>query len=251
MIMRIALIGEYTPTFEPHRMTEAALHHSAGHLGIDVDAAWISTAEINDELFTTCDGIWVAPGSPYRNMDKALWAIQQARENGIPCLGTCGGFQHMVIEYARNVLRIPDAQHAEYDPYASQLIISRLSCSLVGKEMGLALMPGSRVACMYGSETTRERYYCNFGINPAFAKALRHGEFRTVGWDEDGEIRIMEKSDHTFFVGTLYVPQARSSASSPHPLITGFAEAVRKNTEAEPSPAPYSSPAAGSESGEA
>ena len=75
--------------------------------------------------------IWVAPGSPYKNLEKTLEAIRYAWENGVPCLGTCGGVQHMIIEYARNILGYKDAQHAEYDPCASNLFISSLACSLV------------------------------------------------------------------------------------------------------------------------
>lgn len=90
--------------------------------------------------------MWVTPGSPYKNLEKTLWAIRFARENGIPCFGTCGGFQHMVLEYARNVLGYQDAQHAEYDPYASSLFISALACSLAGRTMELHFEPGSRVA---------------------------------------------------------------------------------------------------------
>ena len=96
-----------------------------------------STSEINDSLFDRFSGVWVTPGSPYKNLEKTLWAIRFARENGIPCFGTCGGFQHMVLEYARNVLGYEDAQHAEYDPYASSLFISALACSLAGRTMEL------------------------------------------------------------------------------------------------------------------
>ena len=79
-------------------------------------------------------------------MERTLAAIRYAREQGVPCFGTCGGFQHMLIEYARNVLGFQDAQHAEYDPYASNLFITQLACSLAGRTMQLRFTPGSRVA---------------------------------------------------------------------------------------------------------
>ena len=163
---RIALLGEYTPTYPPHLATETAFSHSRVQLGTEVEAIWISTSAINERLFERFSGIWVAPGSPYKDMEKTLWAIRYARENRIRCLGTCGGFQHLIIEYARNVLGFRDAQHAEYDPYASDLFISRLACSLVGREMTLQFTPGSCVAGIYGSTSVRERYYCDFGVNP-------------------------------------------------------------------------------------
>jgi CTP synthase (UTP-ammonia lyase) len=99
-------------------------------------------------------------------MDKTLWAIRYARENDIPCFGTCGGFQHIIIEYARNVLGFKDAQHAEYDPYASKFFISKLDCSLAGREMTLNFVAESQVASIYGAVTAIEQYYCNFGVNP-------------------------------------------------------------------------------------
>jgi Asp-tRNA(Asn)/Glu-tRNA(Gln) amidotransferase A subunit family amidase len=110
-------------------------------------------------------------------MDKTLWAIHYARENKIPCFGTCGGFQHMVIEYARNVLGFKDAQHAEYDPYASSLFISELACSLAGREMQLNFVPGSQVAAIYGELSATEHYYCNFGVNPDCIDELKQGPF--------------------------------------------------------------------------
>ena len=104
------------------------------------------TSLIDELLFKNYSGIWVVPGSPYKDVDKTLWAIRYARTHNIPCFGTCGGFQHMIIEYSRNLLNFKDAQHAEYDPYASTLFISQLTCSLAGREMSLQFVPGSQVA---------------------------------------------------------------------------------------------------------
>ena len=78
-------------------------------------------------------------------------AIRFARESGIPLLGTCGGFQHLVIEYARNVLGFQDAEHAEYNPDASRLMISKLPCSLVDQILPIAISPGSLAASLYGA----------------------------------------------------------------------------------------------------
>ena len=113
-------------------------------------------ADLSTTLFDDFDGILVAPGSPYKSLERTLAAIRYAREHGIPCFGTCGGFQHMLLEYARNVLGFQDAQHAEYDPYASNLFISQLACSLVGRRMELGFVPGSRVAAIYGAETAEK-----------------------------------------------------------------------------------------------
>ena len=142
-----------------------------------------------------------------------LRAIRLAREGDVPCFGTCGGFQHMVIEYARNVLGFADAQHAEYDPYASNLFVSELVCSLAGRELPLTFAPGSRVAQIYQANDAVEQYYCNFGVHPEKVSLLQSGALKISGWDPEGEIRVVELPDHPFFIGTLYVPQAATPIS--------------------------------------
>lgn len=230
--MRVALIGEFTPDAPTHLATEAALVHSAAWLQVRVDARWISTNDIDAGTVDHFDALWIAPGSPYRNMSRTLWLIQQARERQIPCLGTCGGFQHMLIEFARHALGIADAEHAEYDPYASRLVVSRLVCSLVGLRLPLTLAPDARVAAIYGTTSVTEEYYCNFGLNPEYAAAFVSSAFRTVGWDSDGQPRVMEITQHPFFVGTLFVPQARSTLDAPHPLVTAFLDVAHQRAQA-------------------
>jgi len=226
MIKSIALLGEYTPTFPPHISTNEAIERARNLLDVELTADWISTGNIDPKLFEQYSGIWVAPGSPYKNMELTLWAIRYARENKIPCFGTCGGFQHMVIEYARNVLGFKDAQHAEYDPYASNLFISQLDCSLAGREMQLNFVPGSQVASIYGELSAKEQYYCNFGINPDCIDQLKQGPLNISGSDAEGEIRVIEHPDHPFFIGTLFVPQSRPTSLKPHPLVTAFLRSV-------------------------
>jgi CTP synthase (UTP-ammonia lyase) len=227
----IAILGEYNPSFQPHVSTNAAVEHSRS-VSSDLDATWLSTEDIDETLFERFSGIWVAPGSPYKNMDKTLWAIRYARENGVACFGTCGGFQHMIIEYARNVLGFMDATHAEYDPYASNLFICQLECALAGREMQLTFSSGSRVAEIYGATSATEEYYCNFGVNPNYISLLKSGPLKITGSDSEGEIRVIELPSHSFFLGTLFVPQTRSTADQPHPLVTAFMRAVSKSRTA-------------------
>lgn len=224
----IAILGEYSPTNETHLATNMAIAHSSSQLAIEVAGNWISSEDIDTSLFERYSGIWVAPGSPYKNMDKMLWAIRYARENNIPCLGTCGGFQHMIIEYARNVLGFKDAQSQENDPYASHLFISKLDCSLAGREMKLTFSEESQIAKIYGSLTAIEQYYCNFGVNPEYVPILKSQSLKVIGADSEGEVRVIEIRDRTFFMGTLFVPQARSTPQTPHPIVTAFLKAVVK-----------------------
>ena len=226
--MKIALIGEYIPTFEPHRLTIDSIEHAKNALGISFASEWVSTEAIGSDTILDFQGFWIAPGSPYKNMEKTLSLIRHAREKNIPCLGTCGGFQHMIIEYARNALGYKDAEHAEYDPYSSNLIISRLACSLFGREMELTIDPVSITARIYCGTKAIERYYCNFGINPEKIDFINSGAFRGVASDPEGEVRVMELPSHPFFIGTLFVPQAQSRPNRPHPLIVEFLRNVQR-----------------------
>src|SRR5262249_31058175 len=148
--------------------------------------------------------------------------------SGRPFLGTCGGFQHAVLEYARHVLGVGDAQHAEYGPSASPLFITPLSCSLVGQTMHVMIMPGSRAFQAYGRGEAQEQYYCQFGLNPVYAPALQGAGLLIVGSDADGEARIMELPAHRFFIATLFVPQITSSPAAPHPLIVAYLDEARR-----------------------
>lgn len=227
----IAVLGEYTTSYGPHQATDTAVEHSKTFLGADISAEWISTQAIDERRLSNYSGLWIAPGSPYKSLEKTLRAVQYAREHRIPCLGTCGGFQHMLLEYARNVLGFNAANHAEYDSYGSNLFISQLACSLAGREMTLTLVPGSQVAGIYGAISAREQYYCNFGVNPEYVSLLKQGPLHVSGSDVEGEVRVIEYPGHPFFIGTLFVPQQRSTPRRPHPLVTAFLKAVLERAE--------------------
>jgi CTP synthase (UTP-ammonia lyase) len=225
----IAIVGDFDPHSPSHNATTEAVEHAAKRLEIEVESRWVPTESLGtleglSEL-NLFDGYWIAPGSPYKSMDGVLDAIRNARENHVPLLGTCGGFQHIIIEFARNVLGIADAEHAESSPHASRLFISRLSCSLVGRTLNLTLQPGSMLARVYGQTTAQEGYYCNFGVNPEYVPLLRSSALKIVASDTEGEVRAVELTDHPFFLGTLFIPQHKSTAANPHPVIAGFVKA--------------------------
>jgi CTP synthase (UTP-ammonia lyase) len=228
---RIAIIGDYNPETRTHPATGDSLRHAANSLGLVVDSEWLSTAwPATISRLPEFDAIWIAPGGPYKSRDTALEAIRYARDRDVPLIGTCGGFQHIVIEYARNVLGLADAEHAEYDPNACNLFVTPLSCSLVGKRCAIRLPPGSRTSGFYeGCTVIEEEYRCSFGLNPQHQAALEKSGLRVVGAGDQGEARVMEMPDHRFFVGTLFVPQLLSTDSHPHPLIVAFVREAARN----------------------
>ncbi len=222
--IRIGVIGDFNSNNSTHIATNDGIQHAAHTLGLAFDITWLATDQ--PQTWLAVDGLFGAPGSPYRSTERALEGIRCAREKLVPFLGTCGGFQHLILEYARTVLGLSDAAHAETDPYASCLFITPLSCSLVGKTMGVVLKPGSRAATAYGSTTSTENYYCNFGLNPEYRRSLEQSGLAITGEDEGGEARIAELPSHPFFMGTLFVPQARSTPGRPHPIVLEFCRAA-------------------------
>jgi CTP synthase (UTP-ammonia lyase) len=218
----IAIVGERVADFPPHVATDAAIEHSARALGVDVRAEWVPTTDAVDGA----DAIWCSPGSPYRSLDGALAALRLGRERGIPTLGTCGGCQHMLLEFGRHVLGLADAAHAEYDPYASRLFVTPLTCELAGRTMRVTIEPGTLAAELYGAPEVAEQYYCNFGLNPDYRDVLQDGGMRISGVDADGDPRVFELEGHPFYVATLFVPQMLSAPERPHPVVTAFVRAA-------------------------
>ncbi len=222
---RIGIIGDYNPDNLTHVATNEGIEHAAEVLGgCSFESSWLATDQ--PQQFDEYQGLLCSPGSPYKSLDGALHGIQYARERKIPFLGTCGGSQHLVLEYARNVMGIREAAHAETDPYASCLFITPLSCSLVGATMDVRVQPGTKAAAIYREARVTERYYCNFGLNPSYEEQLVRAGLEISGRDQAGEARIMELSSHPFFMGTLFVPQANSSKETPHPIVLAFLRAA-------------------------
>jgi CTP synthase (UTP-ammonia lyase) len=231
--MKLAIIGDYNDNFRPHQATNEAIKHSVEKYNIELDFEWLSTDSIEsnfEHIISTYSGFWIAPGSPYKSMTGALKIIQHTRENNIPTIGTCGGFQHMVIEFARNVLGIIDAEHAEYDPYSSKLVVNPLSCSLAGQILEIEITDKlSKTFNIFGTDKINEKYYCNFGLNPEYQNQLDDKEFRIVGTDNLKEARILELENHSFFIATLFVPQDNSTEENPHKLVTAFLKTMTKD----------------------
>jgi len=105
-------------------------------------------------------------------------------------------------------------------------VITALACSLVGQRQSVRLLPQTRAAALYGVASAVEDYYCNYGVNPDYRLQFEACGLRVSGVGAEGEIRIVELPEHPFFVATLFLPQARSTAASPHPLLVGYAAAV-------------------------
>jgi CTP synthase (UTP-ammonia lyase) len=222
----VGLIGDYSQSVPAHQAIPPALQLAADALHIEVGFEWVPTEEITSiSRVSQFDGLWCVPASPYRSMEGALLAIRHARESAVPFLGTCGGFQHAVIEYARNVLGWADAEHGETASGAARAVISALECALVEATGLVRLFPGTRIAAAYGVNEATEGYRCRYGLSPEFQAALVAGPLRAVADDETGEVRAVELDGHPYFVATLFQPERAALKGKSAPLVVSFVRA--------------------------
>ncbi|MBA2502222.1 MAG: CTP synthase [Pyrinomonadaceae bacterium] len=227
--LRFGLIGDYSPQVRAHASIPQALA-LAPPADLKVEVEWLATEtldENSDSRFAAFDALWCVPASPYASMGGALRAIRFAREHGVPFLGTCGGFQHALIEYARNVRGMTEADHAESNPKALMPLIAPLSCSLVGAKGKIELLENSRARSIYGAGETSEEYHCSYGFNPQYHTLLDDGALRVTGVDADGGVRVVELDGHPFFIATLFQPELSALSGNSHPLITAYKRAAQ------------------------
>jgi len=227
--IRLGLVGDRNLEVRAHVAIPKALEFAAKSLPRVVEPVWLPTPSLvhdTPEKLEELSGLWCVPNSPYQSMEGALGAIRFARQTALPFLGTCGGFQHALLEYARNVLGLAGAQHEETSPMAEKPFVSALACPLIEASGLVAFASGSLASRAYGKERATEEYHCSYGLNPAYREALDRSEMKITGVDERGEVRIVELSGHPFFVATLFQPELSAYRGVPHPLIRAFTEAV-------------------------
>ena len=227
---RIALVGDRSPHVRSHVRVPGLLDRLRDRDNLDFDAYWIPTDQV-DEALEGFDGIWLLPGSPYRSEAGAITAIRIARESGIPFLGTCAGFQHAMLEFARNVCGAAEVQHGESTPDADDLLIVPLACSLDGHEGAIQVTPGTRAAALLGAERSMERYHCSYGLDTTRLDLLREHGLVFSGYDDEGDPRIAELPDHPFYLATLFQPELAGDGTRPHPFVQAFARAAAQRAD--------------------
>ena len=241
--IRIALIGDCDPALRAHAAIPMALHLASDEMGHPIHPAWLDTASLTKSaaprILDPFHGIWCVPGSPYRSMEGALRAIRFARENARPFLGTCGGFQHAIIECFRNVGGLKNADHAESNPNARMPVIARLACSLENRGGVIRLQAGTRIAAAYRRHEITESFNCNFGFDTRYEEELTKSGLKISGRDPSGDARVVELSNHPFFIATLFQPERSAFTARAHTLIKAFVEAARHIEVPQP-PAPVS-----------
>ena len=229
-MLRLALVGDYSPEIVAHRAIPLALERVRAEIRTSFTWEWMPTREIDEraEALAGFAAVWLVPGSPYENTAGALAAVRWTRETRRPFLGTCGGFQHALIELARARAGLADAMHEETHPEAPTLVITALACSLVGQRGVVRFAPGSRLGEIYGADSAEEGYHCRYSLNRRHESALAAAGVRFTAHDEAGEIRGAElpTAEHPFFIGTLFQPERAALAGVTPPLARAFVEAA-------------------------
>jgi len=225
----LILLGERRDEVPAHPAIDAALTMARSQPGVDLTWTWLRTDAVGADaraILAKAHGLWCVPASPYASMQGALEAIRVARESRLPFMGTCGGFQHAVIEYARHVLKIREADHAETSPEATVPIIALLACSLVEETAPISLVRHTRIHAAYGCDAIEERYRCRYGVNRQFEALLEEADMQVTARDPDGEVRGIELRSHPFFVATLFQHERRALSGQLPPLVRAFVAAA-------------------------
>jgi CTP synthase (UTP-ammonia lyase) len=217
--IRIALVGDFNQQQKAHQAIPRVL---AAVPEVFAEGVWTPTDSIGSRhSWSQFDGIWCVPGIPYRSADGALRAIRHARESRTPFLGTSAGFQYGLIEFARNVLGMADADHQKTNPRAATPLIAPLGCALAGVQSRVRLTAGSTLRKAYGAPEALVRYHCSFGLNGRYRRLVESSALHVTAVDDQDEIRAVELDGHPFFAATLFQPEM----DAPSPLVNAFVAA--------------------------
>ena len=228
----VALVGDFDEKIHTLTALNHSIEHSRSQLAFTLNCQWIHTEKAADIISAPekYNGVWIVPGSPYKNDSGVYDVIRMAREKNIPIYGSCGGFQYMLLEYAKNVLKISNAGHEESEP-DSVHVIYKLSCSLKGQEEVVTVPEkNSWLYTVLGQNSVTGRYYCSYGVNPAYQEMLNKYPLLFTAYAPTGEVRAFELMDHRFYKGTLFQPPLDSSPGKPNPLIVSFFNACARDS---------------------
>jgi len=232
MKKEIGIIGDFHNS-KTQLAIANSIEHSNNKLGFSTKYRWIETTTLDDKNYDNelknLNGIWSASGSPFKSMIGSLNAIKYARENMIPHIGTCGGYQHSIIEYARNVLGFNNANHAEYSDDTKDLFVDKMTCSLVGTRGIVSIQANTLAKEIYCKNEIEVDYYCSYGLSDDYKDIVLKGDMLASGFDINNSVRMIELLNHPFFIITAFVPQIDSTLDNPNPLVTEFVKKVNKN----------------------
>jgi CTP synthase (UTP-ammonia lyase) len=225
--VRIVALGDRDPSFLTHREIDAALTL----LSDRVECGWVGTDTVSARDLASADGIWLLPGTPYRDDEVAFAAIRHCLATGTPFLGTCGGFQYACVELARSRARVAQAASAELVPDGEALVVVPLACSLYGERRTVTPVSGTRLASICGEAPFEGYHHCGYGLSDAFVPVLRNAGILISAHAPDAGVEGIELPEHPFFLATAFQPQVGSSDSGVvHPLLLALLDAAGART---------------------
>ncbi len=229
----VAVVGKYVELHDAYLSVKESLIHAGIHNGVAVDIRWIHAEEMErpgaEVHLEDADAIVVPGGFGERGIEGKINTARWAREHQVPYLGLCLGLQVMVVEFARNVLGLADANSTEFDAQTSHPVISMMSEQLGVEDKGgtmrlgeypCLLIPGTKVADAYGVPTVNERHRHRYEFNNKYREMLEEAGLITSGISPDGSlVEVSELRDHPWMVGSQFHPEFRSRPTRPHPLF--------------------------------
>jgi CTP synthase len=241
----IGIVGKYVDLPDAYLSVAESLRHGAAALGLVLDLRWVPSDELtgllSDSYLEDLDGIVIPGGFGYRGVEGKIQAIRYARENDVPLLGLCLGLQCAVIELARSVLGMPEANSTEFDPTTPDPVIDLMASQEDVEDMGgtmrlglyaAKLAEGSKVRKLYDKELVYERHRHRWEVNNRYRKDLEGAGMRLSGLSpDDNLVEYIELIDHPFFVATQAHPEFRSRPDEPHPLFVGLVQAAAARRE--------------------
>ena len=244
--VRIGLVGKYVSLQDAYKSIDESLLQACTYHDRRLKLDYINSEHINDgnveQLLAGHDGIVVAPGFGQRGVEGKFVALKWCREHDVPTFGICLGMQCMVIEFARNVLHIYDANSTEMDPKTPNNVIDLMeeqkTITSMGGTMRLGayachLKAGTRVAAAYGTEDIEERHRHRFEFNDDYREQFEAAGMTVAGVNPgSGLAEVMELTGKRWYIGTQYHPEYSSTVLSPHPLFMSFIQAAIANKQA-------------------
>ena len=245
--VQIALVGKYVRLHDAYLSVAEALSHAGYAMGAKVNIRWINSEILEeekpdlDEVFAGVDGIVVPGGFGYRGVEGKIDAIRYARENKIPFLGLCLGMQCAVIEFARNVCHMEQANSSEFIPDGKYPVIDLMpdqeDVTEKGGTMRLGIYPcklkeGTKARDLYeNQEIVYERHRHRYEVSNEFRPQMEAAGLVISGTSPDDRlVEIIELKDHPYFAATQAHPEFKSRPNRPHPLFNGFMEAAVKQS---------------------
>ncbi len=239
-VVTIGLVGKYVELQDAYKSINEALFQAATYNDRKLKLKFIHSEKLNpsnvDEMLSPMDGVIIAPGFGQRGIEGKFVALKWCREHDVPTFGICLGMQCMVIEYARNVLGLPEANSTEMDPHTPDNVIDLMeeqkSVTDKGGTMRLGayecrLDPNSKVAKAYGTTTVNERHRHRFEFNDEYRQRFEAAGMNCVGLNpETGLVEVVEVPEKRWFIGTQYHPEYSSTVLHPNPLFLDFVKAA-------------------------